>query len=66
VAKTGYSVLILRVAMLRTAADVAGGVDVHPEAIWVDQLRRSDPVLPPAFAPQPADISVPDQVFSDR
>jgi bacteriorhodopsin len=59
VAKTGYSLLILRVAMLRTAADVAGGVDVHPEAIWVDQYRQSDPVLPPSFAPQPADLSVP-------
>jgi bacteriorhodopsin len=59
VAKTGYSLLILRVALLRTAADVAGGVDVHPEAIWVDQYRQSDPVLPPSFAPQPADLSVP-------
>jgi bacteriorhodopsin len=66
VAKTGYSLLILRVALLRTAADVVGGVDVHPEAIWVDQHRQSDPVLPPSFAPQPADISVPSQVFSDR
>jgi bacteriorhodopsin len=66
VAKTGYSLLILRVAMLRTAADVAGGVDVHPEAIWVDQHRQSDPFLPPTFAPRPVDISVPSQVFSDR
>jgi len=62
VAKTGYSLLILRVALLRTAADVAGGVDVHPEAIWVDQLRQSDPVLPPSFSPQPAELSVPREV----
>jgi bacteriorhodopsin len=66
VAKTGYSLLILRVAMLRTAADVAGGVDVHPEAIWVDQYRQSDPVLPPSFAPQPADISVPRSMVRER
>jgi len=65
-AKTGYSLLILRVALLRTGADVAGGVDVHPEAIWVDQHRQSDPVLPPSFAPQPADISVPRQSVTER
>jgi bacteriorhodopsin len=66
VAKTGYSLLILRVALLRTAADVAGGVDVHPEAIWVDQYRQSDPVLPPVFAPQPADLSVPREVLREH
>jgi bacteriorhodopsin len=66
VAKTGYSLLILRVALLRTAADVAGGVDVHPEAIWVDQHRQSDPVLPPTFAPQPAEISVPREVVREH
>lgn len=65
VAKTGYSLLILRVAMLRTAADVAGGVDVHPEAIWVDQYRQSEPVLPPSFAPQPADLPVPSAVVRE-
>jgi bacteriorhodopsin len=66
VAKTGYSLLILRVALLRTAADVAGGVDVHPEAIWVDQHRQSDPVLPPTFAPQPAEISAPGEVVREH
>jgi bacteriorhodopsin len=66
VAKTGYSLLILRVALLRTAADVAGGVDVHPEAIWVDHYRQSDPVLPPTFAPQPADLSVPRETVRER
>lgn len=67
IAKTGYSLLILRVAMLRTAADVAGGVDLHPEAIWVDQYRQSDPVLPPPFAPRrAAEIVVPGAQAQDR
>jgi bacteriorhodopsin len=66
VAKTGYSLLILRVAVLRTAADVAGGVDVHPEAIWVDQHRQSDPVLPPTFTPQPAELPTPPEVVQRR
>jgi bacteriorhodopsin len=66
VAKTGYTLLILRVALLRTGADVAGGVDVHPEAIWVDQYRQSDPVLPPTFTPQPAELSVPSQLLREH
>ena len=66
IAKTGYSLLILRVAMLRTAADVAGGVDLHPEAIWIDQYRQSDPVLPHAFAPRPAEVVVPVEHLRDR
>lgn len=46
VAKVGFGLLLLRVARIRTAADVLAGEDVHPEGIWVDQLRQSGGVLP--------------------
>ncbi|MFD1722840.1 bacteriorhodopsin [Amnibacterium endophyticum] len=46
VAKVGFGLLVLRVARIRTAADVLAGEDVHPEGIWIDQLRQSDGVLP--------------------
>ena len=42
VAKVVFGLLLLRVARLRTAADVVSEDDVHPESIWVDQLRQSE------------------------
>ena len=42
VAKVVFGILLLRVARLRTAADVLDDIDVHPESIWVDQLRQSE------------------------
>jgi bacteriorhodopsin len=44
VAKVVFGLLILRIARVRTAADVVGEDDVHPESIWIDQLRHSDGV----------------------
>ncbi|MBW4042265.1 MAG: bacteriorhodopsin [Acidobacteria bacterium] len=41
-AKVVFGLLLLRVARVRTAADVLAGEDVHPESIWIDQLRQSD------------------------
>jgi bacteriorhodopsin len=42
VAKVVFGLLVLRVARIRTADDVVGLDDVHPESIWIDQLRHSD------------------------
>ena len=42
VAKVVFGLLILRVARIRTAVDVVGEDDVHPESIWIDQLRQSE------------------------
>lgn len=42
VAKVAFGLLLLRVARLRTAADVVAENDVHPESIWIDQLRQSE------------------------
>jgi bacteriorhodopsin len=42
IAKVVFGLLILRVARIRTADDVVGLDDVHPESIWIDQLRQSD------------------------
>jgi bacteriorhodopsin len=42
VAKVVFGLLLLRVARLRTASDVLSEDDVHPESIWVDQLRQSE------------------------
>lgn len=42
VAKVVFGLLLLRVARLRTASDVVSEDDVHPESIWVDQLRQSE------------------------
>jgi bacteriorhodopsin len=44
VAKVLFGVLLLRVARIRTASDVLAEDDVHPESIWIDQLRQSEGV----------------------
>jgi bacteriorhodopsin len=44
VAKVVFGLLLLRVARIRTAADVLSADDVHPESIWIDQLRHSEAV----------------------
>jgi bacteriorhodopsin len=46
VAKVGFGVLIHKVATLRTAEDVAAGVDTHPEPVWSSHVHKSDGVLP--------------------
>ncbi len=40
--KALFGLLLLRVARIRTAADVLDDTDVHPESIWIDQLRHSE------------------------
>ncbi|MFQ1004230.1 bacteriorhodopsin [Modestobacter sp. SSW1-42] len=50
-AKVGFGVLVHKVAKLRTAEDVAAGVDTHPEAVWVSNVEHSRAVLPPAQPP---------------
>jgi bacteriorhodopsin len=55
-AKVGFGVLVHKVAKLRTAEDVAAGVDTHPEAVWVSNVEHSRGVLPrvqPAIATSP-------------
>lgn len=42
VAKVVFGLLLLRVARIRTAADVLDDGDVHPESIWIDQQRHSE------------------------
>jgi bacteriorhodopsin len=42
VAKVVFGLLLLRVARIRTAADVLADADVHPESIWIDQRRHSE------------------------
>ena len=46
VAKIGFGVLVHKVAKLRTAEDVAAGVDTHPEPVWSSNVHKSDGVLP--------------------
>jgi bacteriorhodopsin len=46
VAKVGFGVLVHKVAKLRTAEDVAAGVDTHPEPVWSSNVHKSDGVLP--------------------
>jgi bacteriorhodopsin len=46
VAKVGFGVLVHKVAKLRTAEDVAAGVDTHPEPVWSSHVHKSDGVLP--------------------
>ena len=46
VAKVGFGVLIHKVAKLRTAEDVAAGVDTHPEPVWSSNVHKGDGVLP--------------------
>ncbi|MGY1731011.1 bacteriorhodopsin [Geodermatophilus sp. SYSU D01045] len=45
-AKVGFGVLVHKVAKLRTAEDVAAGVDTHPESVWVSSVHQSEAVLP--------------------
>ncbi|WP_336026517.1 bacteriorhodopsin [Geodermatophilus sp. FMUSA9-8] len=45
-AKVGFGVLIHKVAKLRTAEDVAAGVDTHPESVWVSSVHQSEAVMP--------------------
>lgn len=53
IAKVGFGLLIHRTARARTAADVLAGEDVHPESVWIDQLRHAEAVLPPSRPPLP-------------
>jgi bacteriorhodopsin len=46
VAKVGFGVLVHKVAKLRTAEDVAAGVDTHPEPVWSSHVHKSDGVQP--------------------
>lgn len=43
-AKVAFGLLVLRVARIRTAADVLAQDDVHPESIWIEQQRQSEGV----------------------
>ena len=45
-AKVGFGVLVHKVAKLRTAEDVAEGLESHPEDVWVSNVKHSDGVLP--------------------
>ncbi len=45
-AKVGFGVLVHKVAKLRTAENVAAGVDTHPEPVWSSSVHKSDGVLP--------------------
>jgi bacteriorhodopsin len=46
IAKVGFGLLVHKVAKLRTAEDVAAGVDTHPEPVWSSHVHKSDGVLP--------------------
>ncbi|WP_369258701.1 bacteriorhodopsin [Geodermatophilus amargosae] len=46
VAKVGFGLLVHKVALLRTAEDVAAGEDTHPEPVWTSNVHHSDGVLP--------------------
>ena len=46
VAKVGFGVLVHKVAKLRTADDVAAGIDTHHEPVWSSHVHKSDGVLP--------------------
>jgi hypothetical protein len=54
VAKVGFGVLVHKVAKLRTAEDVAAGVDTHPEPVWSSNVHKSDGVLPEVGRVAPA------------
>ena len=54
VAKVGFGVLVHKVAKLRTAEDVAAGLESHPEDVWVGNVKRSDGVLPELSRVSPA------------
>jgi bacteriorhodopsin len=49
VTKVAFGLLLLRVARIRTASDVIAADDVHPESIWIDQLRQSEGVQAAAW-----------------
>jgi len=53
-AKVGFGVLVHKVAKLRTAEDVAAGVDTHPEPVWVSNVPHSVGVLPELSRISPA------------
>ena len=53
-AKVGFGVLVHKVAKLRTAEDVAAGVESHPEDIWVSNVKHADGVLPELTRVSPA------------
>ena len=54
VAKSGFGVLVHKVAKLRTAEDVAAGIDTHPEPVWSSNVHKSDGVLPELGRVSPA------------
>lgn len=47
VAKVGFGSLIHKIAKLRTAEDVASGVETHPEGVFVSREKKSSAILPP-------------------
>ena len=57
VAKIGFGVLVHKVAKLRTAEDVAAGIDTHPEPVWSSNVPKSDGVLPELGRVAPAVLS---------
>jgi bacteriorhodopsin len=52
VAKVGFGLLVHKVALLRTAEDVAAGVDTHPEPVWTSNVHHSAGVLPEVGHPR--------------
>jgi hypothetical protein len=68
VAKIGFGVLVHKVAKLRTAEDVAAGVDTHPEPVWSSHVHKSDGVLPELarVAPAVLDLLREDRGGQDR
>jgi bacteriorhodopsin len=67
VAKIGFGVLIHKVAKLRTAEDIAAGIDTHPEPVWSSNVHKSDGVLPELSRVSPAVLSaLPEGVRGDR
>ncbi|MGY1638849.1 bacteriorhodopsin [Geodermatophilus sp. SYSU D00742] len=63
VAKIGFGVLVHKVAKLRTAEDVAAGVDTHPEPVWSSNVHKSDGVLAELGRVSPAVL---DRLRGDR
>lgn len=54
-ARVGFGVLTQEVAKLRTAEDVAAGIDTHPESVWSSNVHKSDAV-PPEIGRVPARV----------
>ena len=54
VAKVGFGILVHKVAKLRTAEDVAAGLDTHHEPVWSSHVHKSDGVLPGIRGARPA------------